>query len=64
MAILREIHEAGVLHCDLCPQNLLLDEFGGAAIVDFDQSERHPSKAKMKRECPELARILDSLGEE
>jgi serine/threonine protein kinase len=57
MAILREIHQAGVLHCDHRPQNLLLDEFGGATIIDFDRSEKHPSKAKMKRECAELARI-------
>jgi serine/threonine protein kinase len=62
LAILRQIHEADVLHCDLRPQNLLLNEFGDAAIIDFDQSRRHGSKKGKTRERAELAHILDSLG--
>jgi serine/threonine protein kinase len=60
--ILRGIHEAGVLHCDLRPQNLLLGEFGEATIIDLDRSYSHPSEKKKKNEYAQLARILDSLG--
>jgi serine/threonine protein kinase len=64
LAILREIHDAGVLHCDLRVQNLLLNEFGEATIIDFDRSTRGPSKEEKKREYEELIVILDSLGQE
>jgi RIO-like serine/threonine protein kinase len=57
--ILSGIHEAGVLHCDLSSQNLLVNEFGEATIIDFDQPKSHPL---MEYEYAELVRILDGLG--
>jgi serine/threonine protein kinase len=56
------MHNTDILHGDIHPQNLLIDECGEAAIIDFDQSERHPSKGGMKREYAELVRILESPG--
>jgi len=61
LTILQDIHKAGVLHCDLRPQNLLVDKFGKATIIDFDQSRRDTSNTDKKRECAELIHILDTL---
>lgn len=37
---LRHSHEKGLLHCDLKPSNIMLDESGSARLVDFGQSRQ------------------------
>ena len=37
---LRHSHEKGLLHCDLKPSNVMLDESGSARLVDFGQSRQ------------------------
>ncbi|ODT72460.1 hypothetical protein ABS71_07715 [bacterium SCN 62-11] len=37
---LRHSHEKGLLHCDLKPSNVMLDESGTARLVDFGQSRQ------------------------
>ncbi len=57
------IHRAGLLHADLTPRNLLLDEgfFRGVAaelwVVDLDRSKLLPALAKSSRET-NVARLL------
>jgi RIO-like serine/threonine protein kinase len=63
LAILKGIHAAGILHCDLRRQNLLIEEHGEPAIIDFDQSKTKPSKNAMDREYAQLADILDGFEE-
>lgn len=38
---LRHSHDKGLLHCDLKPSNVMLDESGTARLVDFGQSRQH-----------------------
>lgn len=37
---LRHSHDKGLLHCDLKPSNVMLDESGTARLVDFGQSRQ------------------------
>ena len=37
---LRHSHDKGLLHCDLKPSNVMLDESGSARLVDFGQSRQ------------------------
>jgi len=59
---LEEIHKAGVLHGDLRHENLLVDELGRTAIIDFDQSEKTSSAEAMEWEMEELANLLGQSG--
>ncbi|KAJ7321823.1 hypothetical protein DFH08DRAFT_888689 [Mycena albidolilacea] len=46
IAILKSIHEAGVRHCDIRVENLMLAEGGDPVIVDFDRARFNPIPVK------------------
>jgi len=56
---LEEIHHAGILHGDIRRQNLLINDSGEVAIIDFDQSMESPSTEAMAREMSHLVDLLD-----
>ena len=62
LSTLKGIHKAGILHGDLRRQNLLIDELGHIAIIDFDQSTKTFSIQAMESELEELADLLDGQG--
>lgn len=57
--ILRDIHQAGVLHRDIRAPNLLVNAAGKVAIIDFDRAEMGPTKDAQKREEERLSCLLD-----
>ena len=61
LTTLEDIHKAGVIHGDLCPQNLLIDQLGKASIIDFDQAREGALEQDKKREHTELVHILETL---
>ncbi len=54
----RQLHDAGVDHVDLNAHNLLLDDDGGAWLVDFDRCRE---RAGQGWKAGNLARLLRSL---
>ncbi|KAJ6467970.1 hypothetical protein C8R47DRAFT_810437 [Mycena vitilis] len=59
IAILENIHRAGVHHHDIRPENLMLTEAGEAAIIDFDRANFDPTSGRKQREMERLIAILD-----
>ncbi|KAJ6606932.1 hypothetical protein B0H10DRAFT_577049 [Mycena sp. CBHHK59/15] len=59
LAIMDNIHRAGVRHLDLRPQNLLLNDAGEATIIDFDKAVLNPTKRGCKRESARLKNLLE-----
>ncbi|KAJ6465228.1 hypothetical protein C8R47DRAFT_1079414 [Mycena vitilis] len=59
LAVLDDIHKAGVRHRDMRPPNLLLNDDGGAVIIDFDQAELDPPEIGLKREIFRLTQLLE-----
>ncbi|TFK71955.1 hypothetical protein BDN72DRAFT_957679 [Pluteus cervinus] len=55
----RAIHQAGVIHRDLRPDNILFAPDGKPMIVDFDRARRNPTPEQMKREIEDFRRLLD-----
>ncbi|KAK2460208.1 hypothetical protein APHAL10511_007799 [Amanita phalloides] len=49
-AVMAEIHEAGVRHYDIRPENLMMDQDGRAAIIDFDMAKVKAGKRSRRRE--------------
>lgn len=45
MAGLKYLHCAGLLHCDLRPENILIDEYGVLKISDFKYTRKIPKAA-------------------
>ncbi len=58
---IRRLHEKQIFHADLNAHNLLLDNDGGAWVVDFDKCERRTGDAW---KAANLARLLRSLRKE
>lgn len=50
-----------MIHGDLRPQNLLIDQLGNASIIDFDQAREGALDQDKKREHAELVHILETL---
>lgn len=42
MRAIRNIHSAGVCHKDIRPDNILVNDAGGAFIIDFDRAKIGP----------------------
>ncbi|KAJ6615495.1 hypothetical protein B0H10DRAFT_2435433 [Mycena sp. CBHHK59/15] len=59
LAIIDDVHRAGVRHRDMRPANLLLNNAGQATIIDFDRAELDPPQAGRKREYSSLKRLLE-----
>jgi RIO-like serine/threonine protein kinase len=57
---LQEIHKAGILHGDIRRQNLLIDDYGHASIVDFDRSVKRSSAEAMEQEFQQLCDLLNN----
>jgi serine/threonine protein kinase len=56
---LQDIHQAGVRHHDIRPENFLVNDAGDVAIIDFDKAELGPTKGAKNRETVKLAQLLD-----
>ena len=56
--VLKEIHMADVLHGDIRPQNLLINDTGHAVIIDFDQARITASAKAKENECKQLLDVL------
>ena len=54
-----EIHEAGVRHYDIRPENLMMDDEGHASIIDFDMAKIKAGKRSRQREFAHLCSLLD-----
>ena len=54
-----EIHEAGVRHYDIRPENLMMDDEGRASIIDFDMAKIKAGKRSRQREFAHLCALLD-----
>lgn len=54
-----EIHEAGVRHYDIRPENLMMDDEGHASIIDFDIAKVKAGKRSRQREFAHLCSLLN-----
>jgi serine/threonine protein kinase len=57
LAILESIHDAGILHGNLRLDNLLVNDSGDVAIVDFDEAKQRPDVNLVHKE----RQFLDGL---
>ncbi|KAH8111486.1 hypothetical protein DFH11DRAFT_1613547 [Phellopilus nigrolimitatus] len=58
---LKAIHAAGILHNDIRRRNLVVNETGEVAIIDFDRSTRKNSLIKQAQELAVLENVLAGL---
>jgi len=58
--VLNDIHQAGILHRDLSPGNLMLDDHGTASIIDFDRATRNPTESQKEEERESLTMLLNA----
>ncbi|KAL6304609.1 hypothetical protein BKA93DRAFT_825771 [Sparassis latifolia] len=61
VGVLGAIHTAGVIRSDLRAPNLLVDDAGDVAMIDFDGACRSSSREARAEERAELDRVLDNL---
>lgn len=57
--VLEAIHRAGVRHHDPRVENLMVQDDGSVAIIDFDKAELNASESSMAREMAYLNQILN-----
>ncbi|KAG6816552.1 hypothetical protein H0H87_005259 [Tephrocybe sp. NHM501043] len=57
--IMRDIHEAGVRHRDIRPDNLVISDDGISSIIDFDIARISVSESSRKREYDYLVDLLN-----
>jgi serine/threonine protein kinase len=64
--LLQQIHDAGVLHTDIAPRNLLVSGAGGPVIVDFGNAIVVDTKKRkaFTGELEELHHVLDQCASE
>jgi hypothetical protein len=60
LAVLKSIHNAGIIHGNLRRDNLLVNDTGEVAIVDFDQARLSYDTKEYERERQSLVDILES----
>jgi len=58
---LQAIHNAGILHGDIHPRNLLVDDAGRTTIIDFAYSVTNTPQHKLNSELKELSNLLLQL---
>ncbi|KAK2461324.1 hypothetical protein APHAL10511_006851 [Amanita phalloides] len=54
-----DIHQAGVRHYDIRPENLVMDDAGNATLIDFDQAKIGAGSHSRQREYKHLCRLLE-----
>ena len=61
MDILNSIHKAGIIHGNLRLDNMLVNDTGEVAIVDFDQAQRSSDPRRFHKEVQALEGLLEDL---
>ncbi|KAJ6481948.1 hypothetical protein C8R45DRAFT_1003556 [Mycena sanguinolenta] len=61
IAILESIHEAGVRHCDIRVDNLMLTDAGDPVIIDFDRGRFNPIAVKKEWEMTIMKNALRGI---
>ncbi|KAF9052280.1 hypothetical protein BDZ89DRAFT_1125735 [Hymenopellis radicata] len=61
LRILDGLHAADVLHGDLRTWNMLIDDDGQPALIDFDRARRNPSQDDIVKERARLVKLLDGF---
>ncbi|KAF8074528.1 hypothetical protein FPV67DRAFT_585695 [Lyophyllum atratum] len=59
LRVLGDIHDAGVRHRDIRPENLTLHDDDRVAIIDFDMAELNPSEGAKRREMRHITDLLN-----
>ncbi|KAJ7236886.1 hypothetical protein B0H12DRAFT_1327202 [Mycena haematopus] len=63
ITIVQGIHDAGVRHCDIRLENLMLTEKGEPVIVDFDRAKFNPSASEKQTEMDIIQGLMrDEYG--
>ena len=63
LRVLKSIHDAKVLHRDLRLENLLVQDSGDVAIIDFDRAKVAPEDG-LREEYEDLQSLLEDLVED